>query len=141
MAPLRSRDWIWPQVLLAGVTLAVLVGIVVALSTSAAAFGVYNPGWEGASDLANLAEETGADTQIALDATAYENVGSDSASGVDADRTIAVVLSPDEPYSEPDRARLRGFVADGGTLVVAEDVGPVGNGLLAAVDRPSSSTT
>lgn len=125
MASLRPAAWTWPQVLLAGLTLAVLVGVVVALSTSVAAFGVYNPAWDGASDLDALAEETGAESRIALNTTAYDDV--------DPNRTIAVILAPDTSYSEPQQARLREFVADGGTLVIAEDVGPVGNELAAAV--------
>lgn len=108
-----------------GLSLAILVVLIIALSTSTAAFGVYNPGWDGASGLTDVATETDTDVEIVVNTTAYESA--------DPPRTIAVVLSPEEPYSERDRARLAAFVADGGTLVVAEDVGPVGNTLLSAV--------
>lgn len=125
MSTILPDEWSWPQLLLWGLALAVLVGIVIALSTSTAAFGAYNPGWDGASGLSDLADDADTDTRIALNTTVYARAT--------PNRTIAVILSPDDPYGETDRARLRAFVADGGTLVVAEDVGPVGNTLLAAV--------
>jgi hypothetical protein len=51
----------------------------------------------------------------------------------DPGRTVAVVLSPDRAYTDREAARVRAFVRSGGTLVVAEDFGPNGDRLLAAV--------
>jgi hypothetical protein len=49
---------------------------------------------------------------------------------VSADGTVAFVLAPDARYDGEDRERLRAFVEDGGTLVVADAFGPHGNALL-----------
>jgi hypothetical protein len=125
MDAFRPTEWTWPQRLLVGLALAVTLGAVFALSTSAAAFGVYNPAWDGASGLTDLADETDADAQIAVNTTAYERAR--------PNETVAVILSPNERYSATDRRRVYRFVDAGGTLVVAEDVGPVGNSLLAAL--------
>jgi hypothetical protein len=44
-----------------------------------------------------------------------------------------VVLSLDDPYTDAERRRIRAFVRDGGTLVIAEDYDRGGNRLLEAV--------
>jgi hypothetical protein len=52
--------------------------------------------------------------------------------------TVAVVLTPDRPYTPDEAAQLRRFVERGGTLVVAEDFGPHSNALLEAVGANTS---
>jgi hypothetical protein len=112
----------YPRALLYALVVAVLVGTLVAASTSATAFGAYNARWDGASELRAEADATGAETTLLRNASRYN--------AIPANGTVALVLSPDRAYSAADRARLRLFVRDGGTLVVAEDVGPHGNDLL-----------
>jgi len=46
---------------------------------------------------------------------------------------VAVVLSPDRAYTDREAARVRAFVRDGGSLVVAEDFGSNADPLLDAV--------
>ena len=115
----------YPRLLLAGLALAVLLGVVVAGTTSASAFGVYNPGWEGTSELRGIAEAAGAEPAVVVNTSRYATV--------DPDTTVAVVLSPDRVYTDREAARVRAFVRAGGTLVVAEDFGRNGGPLLAAV--------
>lgn len=115
----------YPRLLLAGLALAVLVGVLAAGTTSAAAFGVYNPGWEGTSELRGVAEGAGAEPEVIANVSRYETV--------DPETTVAVVLSPDRAYTEREATRVRAFVRAGGTLVVAEDFGPNADPLLAAV--------
>lgn len=111
--------------LLVGALAAVLVVTTLwAGSTSAAAFGVYNPQWDGAADLRDVATESGVETVVVTDVAQYDTHSPED--------TVAVVLSPDEPYG-PESAQLRQFVRSGGTLIVAEDFGPHSNALLADV--------
>lgn len=116
----------YPQLVLVVLGVVVLLAVGVAASTSTAAFGTYNPAWEGAADLRTAADDAGLDLVVARETTAYDRVP--------ANGTVAIVLSPDDPYDPADEERLARFVRDGGTLVVAEAYGPHGNALLAAVD-------
>ena len=54
-----------PRAVLVGVALAVVVTLVYGGATSVAAFGAFNPTWEGTADLRTLAGETGAHTEVA----------------------------------------------------------------------------
>lgn len=117
--------WSWPRALLVALALAVVLTGLVAASTSATAFGSYNPAWDGASQLSEIARDAGGDPLVALQTAAYAES--------DPQRTVAVVLSPDTSYDGADRGRLSRFVRRGGTLVVAEDYGPHADPLLAAV--------
>lgn len=119
------RDIEYPQLIFGGLTVVTLIVLLFAMSTSSVAFGVFNPFWEGAAELQDEADAVGAESTIARDTTQY---GSVNATG-----TVAVVLSPDAPYTANQSRRVRQFVRGGGTLVVAEDFGPHGNRLLADV--------
>lgn len=112
----------WPRALLAALTFTLIVAILLAASTSTAAFGAYNPAWDGASDLRAQADAVGADSEIVLNTSTYGEV--------EESQTVALVLSPDRPYTPGEADRLRRFLRRGGTLVVAEDFGPHGNALL-----------
>jgi hypothetical protein len=102
--------------------LALVTTTVWSTSISAAAFGAYNPGWDGTSELRAEAGAGPGPSAVAPRTAAYDDVSPDG--------TVAVVLSPDEPYTDAEAARLRAFVRGGGTLVVAEDFGPHSNALL-----------
>jgi len=101
----------YPRLLLVVVLCCVLVGLFWGLSTSTAAFGPYNYGWDGGSDLRTGLGSQGTDVDVALSTAAYD----DSEPG----GTVAVVIDPAERYSEREQARLSLFVSQGGTLVVA----------------------
>ncbi|QCC60469.1 DUF4350 domain-containing protein [Natrinema thermotolerans] len=116
----------WPRLLLAGLVLSLLLALVIAAATSSAAFGPYNPSWEGSSELRGDAESApGVETHLLRDTAEYEELP--------ATETVAFVIAPEEPYEGEDVARLREFVANGGTLVVLENFGEPGNALLADV--------
>lgn len=83
----------YPRLLVWSLTVVVLVGLVVAASTSAAAFGAYNARWDGASQLRSTAAGTGAEATILRNASRY--------AALNASGTVALVLSPDRPYGLP----------------------------------------
>ena len=118
-------DVSYPRTLFVVVLVATVLAMVVAASTSGAAFGVYNPSWDGASDLRDEATAVDTESDLVLNSSAY---GRTPANG-----TVAVVLSPDRAYTAREATRLRRFVRNGGTLVVAEDFGPHSNALLREV--------
>jgi succinate dehydrogenase hydrophobic anchor subunit len=109
----------WLAVVLA---LALVVTGVWATSVSDSTFGAYNPGWDGTSELRAEASDGAGPSPVVPRIAAFD--------GVSADGTVAIVLSPDEPYTDAEAARLRSFVRRGGTLVVTEDFGPHSDPLL-----------
>lgn len=120
----------YPRLLLLSLIGVVALAFLVAASTSTAAFGVYNAAWDGASGLQEQADAVDVDSEIALNTSAYTTT--------EANRTVAVVLSPETAYNTTDTRRVRQFVEAGGTLVVAEDYGPHSNTLLDAVGANAS---
>lgn len=114
-----------PRALLVSLLVAVLLTVVVAGATSTAAFGASNAAWDGSSALQSTADAAGTDSRLLLETNAYRNVTREG--------TVAVVLSPTQPYDETDGEAMRAFVREGGTLVVGSDFGSRGNALLAAV--------
>jgi hypothetical protein len=112
-----------PTLVLVALAGAVLIGVVVAGSSSAAAFNAYNPDWDGGSELRSQAEAAGAESTIVTDVSAYD--------GADPNGTIAVILAPDEQYGSDDAASVREFVAAGGTVLIADDRDGRTNELLA----------
>lgn len=98
------------------------IALVIAASTSTTAFGQYNTGWDGASDIRSIAEQTGATTTLARETRAYQQT--------QPSRTIAFILSPDQAYHPRAQERLRSFVEAGGTVVIAADYGAHANSLL-----------
>jgi len=117
------RDRSYPSLLLLGLALAVTATIAVGAGTSSASFNAYNPGWDGTSELRTTVDDSETELQVTQSVNAYNEAP--------AQATVAVVLSPTEPYENP--GRIRQFVESGGTLVVAEDYGSGGNELLDAV--------
>jgi hypothetical protein len=111
-----------PARLAVALALALVVTAVWSISVSDAAFSAYNPGWDGTSELRAEARDGAGPSPVVARTAAYDRVSPDG--------TIAVVSSPDEPYTDAEAARLRRFVRRGGTLVVAEDFGSHSNALL-----------
>jgi hypothetical protein len=111
-----------PRLVLAGLALAVLVTVGVAGATSTTAFGVYNPGWEGATGVGAVAEERGVADELVHNVSAY--------GGAPANGSLAVVLSPATSYAPAEVRRVETFVRSGGTVLVATDFRPAGNALL-----------
>ena len=113
-----------PRLVLYGLTVLVAVALLVAATTSATAFGAYNPAWDGTSELREQVVEDPNGT-VALESTAYAETTPAT--------TTAFVIAPTTSYTPADTARIEAFVDAGGTLVVADDYGPHGNELLQAV--------
>jgi len=111
-----------PQVILVGLAVAIGVTVLFGGLTSATAFGTYNSGWDGVSELRAVASNADSETMVVRNTTAYDTVQAESA--------VSFVLSPDSRYSDAEATRVEWFVRRGGTLVVAEDVGTHSDPLL-----------
>lgn len=121
----QERPFAWvrsPYVVLTALLIATLVGGGYFASTSSGSFGPYNTGWDGVSTLRGEATAVGADPTVFRTVDGYGTVN--------AKRSVAVVLSPDQAYTADEADRLELFVRGGGTAIVAEDRGPHGNELL-----------
>ncbi len=114
-----------PRALFVALALALGVTALVAGATSSTAFGAYNPGWDGVSDVRAVAGDDGVATTVVRNVSGYDAASPNG--------TVALVLSPTTGYTPAQLDRVERFVRAGGTLVVAEDYGPHGNGLLAGV--------
>jgi|APHM01.1.fsa_nt_gi hypothetical protein len=114
-----------PRLLLYALVVVFALAIVVVATSSTAAFGAYNAAWDGASQLQTEATASGTESLLISNTTAY--------SRFPAETTAALVLSPDRAYTDAEIRDIRGFVTSGGTLIVAEDIGPGGNELLRAL--------
>jgi hypothetical protein len=104
------RDLADPRVVLLALLVVLNAGLLGAVSTSSAAYGPYNGEWDGTSSVRSIAE-TEASTTIAHRTTTYETARPNG--------SVAFVIAPQQRYSATDVARVRRFVARGGTLVVA----------------------
>lgn len=109
----------------AGLTVALVAVVVASAVGTGVAFSPANTGWEGTSGLSRVADDAGAATGTIVAADGYDRL--------DPAGTTVVVLAPTRGYDPDDVDRVRTFVADGGTLLVAEDFGPHANDLLAGV--------
>lgn len=118
----RPTDITVPWLVLGGLSICVTVALLVAVSTSTGAFGAFNPSWEGGSELRSIAGQGDAEIAFARDTSAY--------AAVPANDTVAVILSPEEPYGPRDVARIERFLRRGGTVVIADDFGKHTNHLL-----------
>lgn len=121
----RGYDLTYSRVLVVALLLVTLLAGGYAASTSSAAFGSYNPNWDGSRDVRLLADETAETTTIIRETARYPTAT--------ANGTTALVLSPETAYTPAEIDRLRQFVAAGGRLIVADDVGQHANQLLAGV--------
>jgi hypothetical protein len=119
------RDLPYPQLLLVALAVALALALGVAGATSTDNFGIYNPGWDGVTEIRSVADSAGLETTVVRNTTAYGTT--------DENGTVTVVLAPDERYGPAQAGRVRQFVRAGGTLLVAEDYGPHANALLGAV--------
>lgn len=110
---------------LALVCLAVLVlGVVLVMgATSTSSLGTHNPSWDGTADFRSIADER-TNAEIVRNVSAYDDV---SANG-----TLAIVLSPAEPYGQ-DADAIRRFLDRGGTVLIAEDYRTNADSLLATL--------
>ncbi len=103
-------------------------------------FSIYNPGWNGCSDLAVKTREMGSFTpniEVAegkrtevtqKDLTEYD---------VEPEKTGMIIIGPRQEFSGETRDYVHDFLRDGGKLVLADDFGS-GNSLLNGLETNSS---
>jgi hypothetical protein len=103
-----------PRALFLFFAVVLTVALVYGGATSVAAFGAFNPSWEGTSDLRDLAGAAGADTEVATNTTGYDDHGNE---------TVAVVVAPNELYDAESVRHIEAFLERGGTLVIADRAG------------------
>ncbi|MFB1066376.1 DUF4350 domain-containing protein [Natrinema sp. H-ect4] len=116
----------WPRVLLLTLAITLVIALGTVAATSSTAFGLYNPSWDGSSDLRQGAEnDPTVESHLLHDTAQYEELP--------ANETVAFVIAPDESYEGESSERLQEFVASGGTLVVLENFDEQGNDLFADV--------
>jgi hypothetical protein len=101
-----------PRLALYALVAVVLLGVVIGASTSGAAYGAFNPSWDGGSSLRGLAESNGTDAVYLEETSEYNGLSNE---------TVAFILAPDRQYDTNDSERVRTFLERGGTLVVADD--------------------
>lgn len=120
----RTSQWAsTPRIVLVALLIAVVAALLFAFLTAGGAFDAFNPTWEGTSDLRGDTGDT--ESQVLLSAEGYERL--------EANRTVVFMIAPTKKPTAADATRIRQFVSDGGTLVVADDFGPHGNAVLADV--------
>ncbi|MFB6150816.1 MAG: DUF4350 domain-containing protein [Haloarculaceae archaeon] len=126
MAGALDHDVDYPKVAVLVVLLVVNLALVGALASSSTPYGPYNADWDGATDLREEAAAS-ADVHLAITTEPYATVP--------ANRSVGVVLAPAGPSANAtdSLARVRGFIARGGTLVVAGENATRTNAYLAAV--------
>lgn len=115
-------DYSYPQLLLTVLLISVAGTVLLVAGTSSASLGAYNSQWDGTSEVRAAAHSAGTATTVAQNTSAYGTLA--------PNETVAVVLSPTEPYRTTDTDNVRSFVRAGGTLLIAEDYGQGGNELL-----------
>lgn len=120
----RPFGWSYPRLLLVALVVTAGVAVMLVGTSSTAAFSPHNTEWDGTSQLQELAADNGT-VAVAASTDRYESVEPSS--------TTAIVIAPESSYDSTDTERIQRFVEDGGMLVVADDFGPNGNQLLAAV--------
>lgn len=102
-----------PRAVLAGFSLCLVLALGVAAVTSAVPFGAYNSGWDGTSTVRDTIDTDASQPPVIVETTGYARF--------DGAGTLVVIFAPEESYSPADTARLRRFLARGGTIMIAED--------------------
>lgn len=116
----------WLRLLTYGLAVAVILTLLVGATTSTAAFGLFNPSWDGATDFRDqLDAEPETDPLVVRETSAYGDHA--------PTETTAFVVAPEEPYDQAAVDDVATFVEAGGTLVVMDTDGTVGNSLLEGV--------
>lgn len=113
-----------PQIVLAVLGVVVIGALIFGVVSAGGAFGVFNPTWEGTSEL-RTGVEHGANSEVQLSMAGYDTTA--------PSETIIIIISPTERYASDEIAQIQQFVLDGGTVVVADNFGPHSNPLLGDV--------
>ncbi|MEF8873109.1 MAG: DUF4350 domain-containing protein [Candidatus Thermoplasmatota archaeon] len=106
-------------------------------------FSIYNPGWNGCSDLAVKTREMGSFTpNIELAEGKRTEVTQKELTEYDAEpeKTGIMIIGPRQEFSGESKDFVHDFLQDGGKVVLADDRGS-GNSLLEGLDTNSSFRT
>lgn len=122
----RPDDLTYPQLLLVGLGAVLVLIVLVAGATSTSPLSAYNADWDGTAEFRELAQSSDGSATIVRETGAYESAN--------PNESIAVILSPADPYQEDERQAIRAFVEDGGTVLIAGDMDSSVQGLLASMD-------
>lgn len=119
------KDTDGPQLI--GLTIAIASILLIAFSVVAADSGAgsLSSNWNGTTTVREQTQELGAETDIIVNINAYK--------GYPENRTVIVVLSPNQSYTGRETRIIRQFIVNGGTIVIAEDIGSNGNQLLQSI--------
>ena len=112
-----------PRLALAGLAVVILLTLLVTGATSTASFATHNPSWDGTAELRDIADDASS-LEVVRNVSAYNRTP--------ANGSLAIVLSPSEPYGT-DAAAIRGFLDRGGTVLIAEDFRTNANPLLSSI--------
>lgn len=118
----RVRPGKYPRLVFVVVVLLLSLTLLHGLSTSDANFGLYNPDWRGTAGLQSRLTDATIASHTIVETSRYRDIPPNG--------SLTFVLSPERPYTANETARLEAFVRDGGTVIVADEVGPEGNRLL-----------
>ena len=113
-----------PTLVVVALAVAVAIAFVVGGATSAVAFSPFNPGWEGLSELNDIADEAGIERETIATADAYDDLSGEG--------TVVMIIKPG-PYEENEVAAVADFLDRGGTVVIATRDPNTGGALLAGV--------
>ncbi|WP_394298913.1 DUF4350 domain-containing protein [Halostagnicola sp. A56] len=102
--------------------LTIFVGVIVAASTSTAAFDPTNPSWEGTGEFNAEISDSEANHELLRNTEQYNEFG--------PNESVAFIIAPDTEYDPSDVERVRRFIADGGTVIILGNFEPATNGLL-----------
>ncbi len=110
--------------------LILLMSMATPILTTSADFSVYNPGWNGCSDLAVRSYESGTFTpNLRLDDGQSIDVEQKEITSYDIPprRSAFIFLGPDKEFSGSDADHLHTFMQEGGTVLLADDFGTGGS--------------
>lgn len=101
----------YPRAVLLVLLVVINFTVISAIATSGTAYGPYNSGWDGTSELRTIADDE-SDMTVVHEAERYETASADG---------VAIIVAPQESYGPTDRAQVAQFVQRGGTLIVASE--------------------
>ncbi len=120
--------------------LIVFLSVAAPILMNSADFSIYNPGWNGCSDLAVRTSELGRiRPNIELAEGKSTEITQRELTGYDVEPydTSILIIGPDQEFTEGEKEFLDDFLREGGRLMLADSYG-TGNTLLEGLDTNSS---
>ncbi|MBS3781785.1 MAG: DUF4350 domain-containing protein [Candidatus Thermoplasmatota archaeon] len=127
-------------IVIAIVFLIIFLSVSAPLVVNESDFSIYNPGWDGCSNLAVRARDMGAFTpniELAEGKRTEVTQRELNEYDVEPNKTSIMIIGPREDFSGESVDFIHEFLDNGGRLVLADDFGS-GNSLLSGLDTDSS---